>query len=242
MPTEWRTYAGADAAAAACARAILTLLAEAEKRAGLATLAVSGGKSPLPMFRALAAEPRKWDHVHVFWVDERMVPPDDEQSNYRLVEQSFLGPARFPPANVHRVPAELSPQEAAARYASGIRSFFGIAPGGMPRFDVIHRGMGADAHTASLFPGEPLIDDREGIAAAVWVEKLAGWRVTLLPGVLLAAHDTVVLAAGADKATALRNVLEAPYEPRRYPAQLGTREGRGVTWFPDSAAAALLAR
>ena len=102
----------------------------------------------------------------------------------------------------------------------------------------MHRGMGADAHTASLFPGEPLISDRTGIAANVWVEKLKMARVTLLPGVLLAAKNTVLQVAGADKAEPLYNVLNGPEDPVKYPCQLGTRNGSGAVWFLDEAAAA----
>ena len=92
--------------------------------------------------------------------------------------------------------------------------------------------MGPDAHTASLFPGEPLIADHEGIAAAVWVEKMHQWRVTLLPGVLEAARNTVVLATGTDKAEALASVLRGPYEPMKWPAQIGARDAN-VSWFTD---------
>ena len=131
------------------------------------------------------------------------------------------------------------PEVAARRYEEDIRNFFGLEPGEMPHFDVIHRGMGPDAHTASLFPGEPLIDDRQGIAAAVYVAKLAQWRITLLPGVLEAARSTAMLVTGPDKAEALRAVFQEPYEPKKYPAQLGSRGG-AVTWFLDQAAARLI--
>ena len=100
--------------------------------------------------------------------------------------------------------------------------------------------MGPDAHTASLFPGEPLIDDRDGIAAAVYVEKLKQWRVTLLPGALLAAKHTVFLVAGADKAEAVRAVFKEEYDPKKYPAQMASHHGRRVAWFLDQAAARLL--
>jgi 6-phosphogluconolactonase len=110
----------------------------------------------------------------------------------------------------------------------------------MPRFDIVHRGMGSDAHTASLFPGDPLIDNREDIAAAVYSASRMQWRVTLLPGVLLAAKHTVFVVAGADKAEAVRAVFQEEYDPKKYPAQIATRHGRGVTWFLDGAAAALL--
>jgi 6-phosphogluconolactonase len=110
----------------------------------------------------------------------------------------------------------------------------------MPRFDVIHRGMGPDAHSASLFPGEPLIDDREGIAAAVYAEKFHQWRVTLLPGALLAAKHNVFIVCGEDKAEAVRAVFNDEYDPKKYPAQIASHHGRGVTWFLDEPAAKLM--
>jgi 6-phosphogluconolactonase len=106
-----------------------------------------------------------------------------------------------------------------------------------PEFDVIHLGMGADGHTASLFPGEPLVEDRTGLTAAVYVEKMKQWRVTLLPAVLLAARHTVLLATGADKAATIRAVLEDGYEPSRLPMQVVAHHGRNVMWFLDRAAA-----
>ena len=110
----------------------------------------------------------------------------------------------------------------------------------MPEFDVIHRGIGPDAHTASLFPGEPLIDDRRGLVAAVWVEKMKQWRITMLPGVLLAARHTAMLVCGADKAEPLRHIFDGPIDSKQYPAQLFAREGRGTVWFLDAAAARLI--
>jgi 6-phosphogluconolactonase len=166
------------------------------------------------------------------------VPPFDNQRNFRRAEEHFIAPARFPGANVHRVMGELPPQAAAKKYAEEIRHYFGTSEGEIPQFDVIHRGIGSDCHTASLFPGEPLIEDREHLAAAVHVAKLNSWRVTLLPGVLLNARHTVMLVCGADKATPLKEILEQPYQPTKYPAQLTMQSGRDMTWFVDEAAAA----
>lgn len=225
------------AAARACAHEILSQLADVLQSKDIATLALSGGNSPAPMFEELARQPFDWSRVHLFWVDERAVPASHPQSNYRFARKCLLDPARVPQANVHPVEAGCAPAEAARRYADHIRSFFGLAPGVLPRFDVIHRGIGADAHTASLFPGEPLINDRQGLAAAVWVEKLSQWRITLLPGVLLNAAFTAVLASGADKAEAVRSVIDGPYDPLLRPAQLGLREGVAMAWFLDQAAA-----
>lgn len=230
----------ANAAAEAGAHHIINLLEEVRSGREVVTLAVSGGATPKVMFQKLAATRFPWEKVHIFWVDERCVPPTDVASNFKLADDFLIHPAHMPPRNVHRVLGELTPATAAKRYAGEIREFFGLEAGEMPRFDVVHRGMGPDAHSASLFPGEALIDDREGIAAAVYVEKFHQWRVTLLPGALLAAKHTVFVVAGDDKAEAVRAVFREEYDPKKYPAQIAPPHGRGVTWFLDEAAARLM--
>lgn len=240
MSVRWHTCSDADAAAEACAHHVTALLEEAISGQEFATFAVSGGSTPRLLFQKLAAAKFRWDHIHLFWVDERMVPPTDPASNYKLADEYLIKPAHIPHRHVHRICGEMAPKAAAARYAEEIREFFGLGEGEMPHFDAVHRGMGPDAHTASLFPGEPLIDDREGIAAAVFVPKLNQWRVTLLPGVLLTAKHTVFLVTGADKAEAVRAVFREEYDPKKYPAQMASHHGRGVTWFMDRAAAELM--
>jgi 6-phosphogluconolactonase len=240
MSVRWHKLRDANAAAGAGAHHIIGVLEEVLSGQDFATFAVSGGSTPKVMFQKLAATRVPWDKVHIFWVDERSVPPTDVASNFKLADDFLLQPAHIPHRNVHRVMGELPPAAAAKRYAGEIREFFGLEEGEMPRFDVVHRGMGPDAHSASLFPGEPLIDDREGIAAAVYVEKFHQWRVTLLPGVLLAAKHTVFVVAGDDKAEAVRAVFQEEYDPKKYPAQIASHHGRGVTWFLDEAAARLM--
>jgi 6-phosphogluconolactonase len=237
---QWHAYRDTKTAAEACAGFVAARLEEALSGKDHATLALSGGATPKALFESLAARRFPWPQVHLFWVDERAVPPTDPRSNYKLAAEALLIPARVPQRNIHRIHGELMPEVAARRYADEVRDLFGLEQGEMPHFDVIHRGVGPDAHTASLFPGEPLIEDREGIAAAVYVEKLAQWRITLLPGVLEAARNTVMLVAGADKAEAVRAVFHEPHEPRRYPAQLASLHGRAVAWFLDQAAARLI--
>ena len=170
----------------------------------------------------------------------RRRPPSDPASNYKLGEECLIRAGHVPQRHVHRIVGEIPPKTAAERYTAELRDFFDLEAGEFPHFDLVHRGMGPDAHTASLFPGDPLIDDRENIAAAVFSAKFNQWRVTLLPGALLAAKHTVFLVAGDDKAEAVRAVFNEEYDPRKYPAQIASHHGRGVTWFLDQKAAALL--
>lgn len=240
MSVHRHVYPDGQKAAEACAHCILNLLEDRLSGESYATLAISGGTSPKAMFGELVKANFNWRKVHLFWVDERSVPPTDPQSNFLLADEYLIKPARIPKSNVHRIQAELAPDEAAQRYADELRDFFSLEPGELPHLDVVHRGVGPDAHTASLFPGEPLLDDRENLTAAVYVEKFSQWRITLLPGVLLAAGHTVVLVAGEDKAEAVRAIFDEPYDPKRYPAQMFTHHGRSVTWFLDEAAAKLM--
>ena len=220
----------AQEAAEACGFHTLHCLTEAVRERGTAFLAVSGGSTPRIMFEWMARQPFDWSGIHIFWVDERCVPPDDAQSNYRMTRESLLDHIPVLPHQIHRIEGECPPAEAAERY---VRQICGSL-GDEPVFDVIQRGMGADGHTASLFPGEPLIRDRSGIAAAVWVEKLRQHRVTLLPGVLERARHTVCLVAGADKKEALRSVLTGPVDLMLRPAQIRSSH---MNWYFDQAAA-----
>jgi 6-phosphogluconolactonase len=240
MSARWHTYPDAAAAAEACAHHLISLLEEVLSGNEFATLAISGGSTPKLMFPKLAESRFEWNRIHLFWVDERCVPTTDPASNYKLAYETLIAPGHIPQRQVHRICGELAPKTAAHRYVEEIREFFGLEPGEFPHFDVIHRGMGPDAHSASLFPGDPLIDDRENIAAATFVEKFNQWRVTLLPGTLLAARHTVFLVAGADKKDAVRAVFQEEYAPMKYPAQVASHHARGVTWFLDQAAAELV--
>ena len=237
MSARWHTYADPQSAAHACAQHILTILEETLEGQDRATLAVSGGTTPKLLFDELVKRSFPWSHVHVFFVDERFVPPTDPESNFKLAQERLIIPARIPARNVHRIPTEHTPDQSAIAYSHDIRSYFELAEGKLPHFDVIHQGLGADAHTASLFPGEPLIEDRTGISAAVFKDETSQWRITLLPGVLLAAKHTVVLATGEDKREAVHNIFEAPYDPLKFPAQIVAHHGRSVAWFLDRAAA-----
>ncbi|MBV8730103.1 MAG: 6-phosphogluconolactonase [Acidobacteriia bacterium] len=223
-----------NAAVEACAGRIFELLNESLTGREFATLAVSGGHIQ-DLFEKMAARRFDWKRLQLFWVDERCVPPHDSASNYKLAKDHLISRVEIPESHVHRIVGEVAPQEAAERYAQEIRSFFGLARGEMPAFDVVQCGMGPDGHTASLFPGDPMIDDREGIAAARFAPQQANqWRVTLLPGPLLAAHQRIYFVSGADKAPVLREVLNAGPQASKYPAGI---VGRNAEWFVDREAA-----
>lgn len=242
MSAHWKSYPDAGAAAEACATHIISLLEMGLAGDGDVTFAVSGGSTPKLMFAHLARAPFDWSRVQLFWVDERTVPPDHAESNYRMAEEHLIRPAHIPHRNVHRIHAELQPAQAARHYEHEIREVFRLEEGEMPHFDAIHLGVGPDAHTASLFPGQPLIGDREKIVAAVQVPKLSTSRITLLPGVLLSARHAAVLVSGEDKAEAMHAIFNGRYEPLKFPAQIIAHHSRKATWFLDEPAAGLLNR
>ncbi len=215
-----RRHPDPRAAAEACGAEILRLLNDG------GTLAISGGSSPKLMFEYFARTPFDWSNVHIFWVDERCVPHDHADSNFRLAHDTWLKDSA---AIVHPVRTELPPEQAALRYQEELRPFLPL--------DVIHRGMGADAHTASLFPGDPLINNSTDL---VGVAHRAITRITLFSSVLESARHTVILATGADKAEPLATLLHGPHEPLQFPAQIAAMDSTTATWFIDEAAAAQL--
>jgi 6-phosphogluconolactonase len=147
----------------------------------------------------------------------------------------LLDAISMPESRIHRIAGEMTPDDARTEYVAEIRRLFGLSTdsGELPVFDVIQRGMGPDMHTASLFPGEPLILNQTDIAAAVWVPKMGQHRVTLLPGVLERARQTMCLVSGADKAAGLRNVLREPPNPLQRPAQIASEI---MAWYVDELA------
>jgi 6-phosphogluconolactonase len=219
---------------------------------GAAFVALSGGSTPRGL-HALLADPAgpyrarvPWPALHVFWGDERPVPPEDPESNYRMARETLLGHVPIPAAQVHRIAGEdPDPAHAAERYAETLREAFGAhgrLEAGWPRFDLVLLGMGADGHTASLFPGTGAVHEATRLAVATWVPALRTHRISLTVPVLSRADTVVFLVTGADKAATLAAVLEGPAQPDRYPSQaIGARAG-GPLWLVDRAAAARLAQ
>jgi 6-phosphogluconolactonase len=207
------------------------------------SVAVSGGSTPKLLFELLASpgfQGRvRWSNLQLFQVDERCVPPDDAQSNYRMIRQAMLEAVPLPAENFHCMAAERPDREQAAReYAEELARVMRPAPGEFPRFDLIFLGMGPDGHTASLFPGSPALEERTAWVAPNFAFKLNSHRLTLTLPVLNAAAHVIFLVAGADKAETLRQVLEGP--EGRFPAQLIQPTRGRLSWFLDESASKLL--
>jgi 6-phosphogluconolactonase len=207
-------------------------------------VALAGGSTPRGLYQLLTGEPYRsqlsWEYLRVFWGDERTVPPDHHESNFRMAEEALLSQVPVPARQVFRMEGELPAGEAAARYEAVLREQFRLSPGEFPKFDLILLGMGSDGHTASLFPGTSAVAESHKLVAAPWVEKLHTHRVTLTPPVLKAAKHVVLLVSGQDKATALHAVLEGPSDPDRYPAQVISPIAGNVVWLINHDAAGLL--
>jgi 6-phosphogluconolactonase len=218
------------------------------------TVALSGGSTPRKMFSILAEEPFldtvPWSSIYFFWGDERCVPPDHPDSNYLMARETLLSKVPVPNENIFRVPAENpDPNRAAEEYAETLTQFFlarasksATAPlTSVPRFDLVLLGMGPDGHTASLFPHTSALQNEEDMVAANFVEKFNAYRITLTAKTINNARNVTFVVAGADKAEALKDVIEGSYQPEVYPSQLIRPRNGTLLWMVDEAAAALLA-
>lgn len=217
---------------------------EAVRARGRFTVALSGGSTPRGLHRRLATAYRAriaWRAVHVFWGDERHVPPDHPESNFRMARETLLDAVPVPSANIHRIRAE-NPDAAgvAAEYEATLREAFGLARGELPRFDLLVMGIGEDGHTASLFPGNDALHERERLVVAPWVEKLGTFRITLTPPVLNHAAHVLFLVSGEEKAEAVRTTIEGDHQPDRCPAQIVRPQSGSLLWLLDRAAASQL--
>jgi 6-phosphogluconolactonase len=228
------------ALAEAAADHVVAVLADAVVHRGLAHVALAGGSTPRAVNALLVAPPRRdavdWSRV-IFWFgDERCVPPDDADSNYRMNCETLLDPLGVPLSQVHRMHGEDDPSAAAADYDAVMKRELGAHP----RLDLVQLGMGPEGHTASLFPGTTKGLDADKDCIAHYVPQLGKWRITLTPRAINAARNVAITAGGAEKADALRSVLEGAREPDVYPAQLVAPHHGELRWFVDAAAAAKL--
>jgi 6-phosphogluconolactonase len=235
---------------AATARAAAQLFTDAAVKAagsrGLARIAISGGTTPKTMFGLLAdpAEPFlkhvPWDKLDLYWVDERCVPPDNAESNYRMTNEALLSKVPLSAERVHRMEGELEPEVAAARYESTIRNTFKLEGAETPTFDLILLGMGDDGHTASLFPHTEALNEMSHIVVPNHVPQKDTWRITLTWPVINQGREVAFLIEGSGKTQVLHDVFLGPYQPEVHPSQLIRPSSGRLTLLLDSAAAAKL--
>lgn len=226
-----------DALSAAVAEEISRLADAAVREKGRFDLALSGGNTPRRIYELLARGYRErlpWPHVHLFWGDERYVPPDHPRSNFRMVREALLDPLGLPAANIHPMPTSYArPEDAARTYEADLRSHFA---GGEPAFDLVLLGIGPEGHTASLFPGSKALDEASRWVVDVRVPADPPERLTMTLPVLNSARNVFFLVAGKDKQAILREIFSGQTPPEGpYPAAL-VRPAGSLVWFLDQAA------
>ena len=224
----------ARAAARAGAEAFVAAARAAVEARGRFSVALAGGTAPREMYSLLVEAEVPWQGVHLFWGDERCVPPRHPRSNYKMARNAFIQHVPIPAENVHRMRGELPAEEGAARYRDELAAFFGP---GVPRFDLIHLGLGPDAHTCSLFPFDDLLRERSLTVAPALMRELGEPRVTITLPVVNAAARVEMFVVGGGKAEVVRKVLEGPLDPFRLPAQLVRPADGEYVWIMDEAAA-----
>jgi 6-phosphogluconolactonase len=234
----------------AAAERITSLIETAVTARGLAAVSLTGGTTPDLLYQFLGDHNHPWrdridwDHVHLFWGDEREVPPDHQESNFGLANRLLIQHVAVPATQIHRMRGELPASDAGGLYDALLRARRDQVAG--PLFDVMLLGIGANAHIASIFPNGPLLERSERpersehLATGVYVPEISQWRVTMTPAALLDSVAIVVIANGSSKADAIAAALEGALDVARYPAQLLRAAGDRVEWIMDSAASARL--
>jgi 6-phosphogluconolactonase len=244
---EIEVFPDKDALVRAAAERFVAIAAETSRARGRCLVALSGGSTPKPLYELLASPSHAarvdWSRLHLFWGDERCVPPDHPDSNYRMTREALIDRVPIPAPNVHRIRGEDEPQAAADAYDRLLRDVFGGGDAPARSFDLALLGMGPDGHTASIFPGTAATTEARRWAMAVHVEHPHEmWRVTLTTVVLNATANVTFLVAGADKAARLREAVRDDGGPRPpLPAQLIKPAHGELRWMVDAAAGAGLA-
>lgn len=238
MDAEIIIVTDAEALAHRAAEQFASLAREAVDSRGRFSVTLSGGSTPGQLYARLAEDPFRgqipWEHIHLFWGDERCVPPGDAGSNYRMAEEILISQVPIPPENVHRLRGELAPQVAALTYERELQDFF---CGPRPRFDLVLLGLGEDGHTASLFPSSPLLAEKERLVApaTAFYQDRPSERVTLTLPAINSGRQILFLVAGSAKAAMVKAVLEGPED--QYPAQWVQPTAGQLSWLVDAAAA-----
>lgn len=244
--TPVRVFEDADGLGRALAEEFAALAQAAIAARGRFMVALSGGSTPKRLYRLLSGPPFRervaWGAVEFFWGDERAVPPDHPDSNYGSVRDGLLAPLGVRPERVHRIRAEMSDRDAAARaYEAEISTVFGVGVNGLPpAFDLILLGMGADGHTASLFPGSAGLVERKRWVVSHFVPSLGAERITLTVPILNRAREIRIMVAGREKAGTLSAALAGDHDPATLPIQLIKPERGRLVWFVDQEAASTL--
>ena len=237
-----QVFADASEVARAAAFRFIEIAQESTQARGRFSVALAGGSTPKRIYELLAGDEFKdqldWSKVHIFFGDERCVPPDDAESNYRMANEALLARVALPEQNVHRMRGEGDAVANARLYEDELRGYFDGED--WPRFDLVMLGMGDDGHTASLFPETRALDVHAAWVTANWVEKFDSFRVTLTVPAINHARHVMFVITGASKAERLAEVLYGAHEPQRLPSQLIQPHAGALAWFLDEAAAKLL--
>ena len=246
MAHDVRVLADGAAIAKRAAQEFVLCANTAVKERGTFRVALAGGSTPKALYGLLANDSAlhtqvPWDKMQVFFGDERHVPPDHADSNFRMASEAMLSKAPLKPEQVHRIKAEYPDAEKAAlEYEQELRTQFKLAQGALPRFDLVLLGMGNEGHTLSLFPGTKALHDNGRLVMRNWIGKLCTDRITFTAPVANNAGLILFAVTGADKACALKSVLEGPNEPEQLPSQLIQPKNGKLLWLVDPAAAGML--
>ena len=246
LTVTYSVWNNAAAVASSAARLFTDDASEAASTRGVARIAISGGTTPAAMFSLLADPAREfrsqvpWDKLELYWVDERCVPPNNAESNYRMTWENLLSKVPLPAERTFRMEGELDPEEAANRYESVLRNSMKLEGAESPSFDLVLLGMGDDGHTASLFPHTAAINEMGRLVVANHVPQKDTWRITLTWPVINEAKDVCFLIEGEKKADALAQVLTGPRDVETYPSQLIRPSNGKLRFLLDEAAAAKL--
>ncbi len=236
------TYKNIEELSNGAAKLFVTLSSECISKSNIFHVALSGGKTPKKMFERLCIERLReaidWNNVHLFWGDERCVPPENETSNYRLVYDSCIKQIDIPDANIHRIKGELNPHEATVHYEHELKKAF--SEGEFPCFDLIFLGLGEDGHTASIFPYSEAIHESKRLMIHTRKEGEDYERITTTFPVINHAKNIVFLVSGVNKSQALNSTIYGVFQPDRYPAQMVKPEQGSVYWLIDEDAATLI--
>jgi 6-phosphogluconolactonase len=227
---------------------VVRIASEAAAARGAFTIALSGGSTPKVLYALLAENPAlrnslPWDKMKVFFGDERHVGPGQAESNFQMASDSMLSKVPLQPKQIHRIKGEYpDTAQAAVEYQATIQREFGLKAGEFPRFDLVLLGMGSEGHTLSLFPGTKALHETQRIVTRNWVGKLYTERITLTAPAANNAANIIFMIAGADKACALKAVLEGPHEPEQLPAQMIQPSNGKLSWLADQAAGSMLSK